>query len=452
MTDFNNGMSDADGKNGMNGVAGAADANEAGGQPGAGEGSPREDGRPPMNGQTETDGQSAGSGQSGQAAGSMPQDDSAPGPQMPYVENPNGFGANYVNQQPTGAPGQPGMGNSNGVPNGGVPNGQNPYGQYGPYGYYGTNGQPNYGQPNGGQPSQQYYGQNQTGPQYGQPNSYGPYTSGPYASGSYAYGPYSGQSGSRQNAQQGPYAGQQGQPGQQQHGQQTQGQSGQAGPQYGQPYAYTPRQQPGQDPRSGWYAEFSRTDFDPFKLIEEHLPQQAKNWIRAVYAVVGVAALLIGIALLVWPGPTLVVATVALAIYFVISGIVRAVTAFAVQGVPAGWRVLDVVVGVLLTIGGVVMLKNTALSASTLLMLITSIVGISWIMEGVVSLAESWRVPSSGWAVAYGLISVFAGFVLLVTPMQSTVFLVIFAGCSLAVMGVTALVRAFKFGRTPKAR
>ena len=426
MADFNDGTSDADG------------ANETGGRPAAGNGSSQTGDRSPVNGQAAADGQSgaasqsrangqdAGSGRSGQTAGSMPQGDSAPGPQMPYVENPNGFGANYVNQPPVGAPGQPGMGNSNA----GVPNGQNPYGQYGPYGHYGAGGQPNNGQSNGGQPGQQYYGPGQASQQTGQPFAYGPYASGPYA----------GWSGSQQNTQQGPYAGQQ------------QGQPGQSGPQYGQPYAYAPQPQPGQQPRNDWYAQFSRTDFDPFKLIEEHLPQQAKNWIRAVYAVVGVAALLIGIALLVWPGPTLVVATVALAIYFVISGIVRAVTAFAVQGVPAGWRVLDVVVGVLLTIGGVVMLKNTALSASTLLMLITSIVGISWIMEGVMSLAESWRVPSSGWAVAYGLISVFAGFVLLVTPMQSTVFLVIFAGCSLAVMGVMALVRAFTFGRAPKSR
>lgn len=431
MADFNDGMNDADG------------ANETGGRPGAGNGSSQTHDRSSVNGQaaaagqsaaasqSRANGQDAGNDRSGQAAGSMPQGDLAPGTQMPYVENPNGFGANYVNQPPEGAPGQPGMGNSNGgVPNGAAPNGQNPYGQYGPYGHYGAGDQSNDGQPNGGQPGQQYYGPGQAGQQAGQPFAYGPYTSGPYA----------GQPGSQQNTQQGPYAGQQ------------QGQPGQTGPQYGRPYAYAPQPQPGQQPRNDWYAQFSRTDFDPFKLIEEHLPQQAKNWIRAVYAVVGVAALLIGIALLVWPGPTLVVATVALAIYFVISGIVRAVTAFAVQGVPAGWRVLDVVVGVLLTIGGVVMLKNTALSASTLLMLITSIVGISWIMEGVMSLAESWRVPSSGWAVAYGLISVFAGFVLLVTPMQSTVFLVIFAGCSLAVMGVMALVRAFTFGRAPKSR
>ncbi|WP_240811895.1 HdeD family acid-resistance protein [Bifidobacterium avesanii] len=338
------------------------------------------------------------------------------------MENPNGFGANYANQPPASGRG-PSGGQQYGVPNGAY--GQGQYGQ----------------------------GQYDQGQQYGQ----GQYGQGQYGQGQYgSYGPWAGQG--QPAAGQGQPAG--GPAGQADDRNQRQDQGRQTP--YGQPYAYVPPQpqpgqpgwqgQPGWNGQSNWYAEFSRTDFDPFKLIEEHLPQRAKNWIRAVYAVVGAAALVIGLALLVWPGPTLVVATVALAVYFVVSGIVRAVTAFAVQGVPGGWRVLDVLVGVLLTIGGIVMLKNTTLSASTLVILITSVVGISWIMEGVMSLAESWRVPASGWAVAYGLISIFAGFVLLVTPVQSTAFLVVFAGCALVVMGVTALVRAFKFGRAPKSR
>ena len=281
----------------------------------------------------------------------------APQSQAPqYTENPNGYGANYVNQP----------------------------------------------QPDAPQP-----GQDQTGPQYGQP---------------YAYAPSGAQS---QYGAQSPYGAQypygaQGQPGSQN------------------PYAaQNPYAQPG--------------GFDPFRLIESMLPQRAKNWIRGTYAVVGVTALIIGIALLAWPGPTLVVATVALGIYFLVSGIVRAVTALAAQGLPSGWRVLDVLVGVLLTVGGIVVLKNAMMSASALLVLITCMVGIGWIMEGFMGIVESWRVPSSGWAVAYGVVSIIAGIIVLVTPMESTVFLVIFAGCALVVMGVTALVRAFTFGRAPRA-
>ena len=67
--------------------------------------------------------------------------------------------------------------------------------------------------------------------------------------------------------------------------------------------------------------------------------------------------------------------------------------------------------------------------------------------DGVMALVESWRLPSSGWAVLYAILSIVAGFVVLLAPISSTVFLVIFAGCALVVMGIFAIVRAFSFGK-----
>ena len=140
-------------------------------------------------------------------------------------------------------------------------------------------------------------------------------------------------------------------------------------------------------------------------------------------------------------------AAIALGAYFVVSGVIRIVTAVVELGLPGGWRVLDILIGVLLTVGGVIVLKNAALSGATLAVLITMVVGLGWMMEGVMALAESWRLPSSGWAVLYAIISIIAGLVVLVSPVSSMLFLVIFCGCALIVMGVSSMVRAFKFGR-----
>ncbi len=126
----------------------------------------------------------------------------------------------------------------------------------------------------------------------------------------------------------------------------------------------------------------------PFKLVEEWLPQQAKNAIRGVYGVLGVVALILGLALLIWPGATLKVAAIALGAYFVVSGVIRIVTAVVELGLPGGWRVLDILIGVLLTVGGVIVLKNAALSGATLAVLITMVVGLGWMMEGVMALVE----------------------------------------------------------------
>ena len=139
-------------------------------------------------------------------------------------------------------------------------------------------------------------------------------------------------------------------------------------------------------------------------------------------------------ALFIWPGATLKIAAIALGAYFVVSGVVRIVTAIVELGLPGGWRVLDILVGLLLSVGGVVMLKNSALSGATLAVVVTMVVGVGWMMEGVMALVESWHMPSSAWAVIYALISIVAGCVMLFCPLASTGWLIhlrrLRAGCT----------------------
>ena len=112
---------------------------------------------------------------------------------------------------------------------------------------------------------------------------------------------------------------------------------------------------------------------------------------------------------------------------------------------------LDILVGLLLTIGGVVMLKNATLSGAMLAVLVTMVVGLGWMMEGVMALVESWRMPSSAWAVIYALISIVAGCVMLFSPLASTGWPILFGGCALVALGIVAIVRAFTFGKVGKS-
>ncbi|PST49035.1 hypothetical protein COO72_04955 [Bifidobacterium callitrichos] len=269
------------------------------------------------------------------------------------------------------------------------------------------------------------------------------------------YAPGAGPQGQQRAPQYGQYAG--ANPGQGPYGY-GQPQAGQNGDPYANPFAGQNQygqwtQNPGQNPgQQSPFGQSARQPLDPFKLIESMLPQRTKNWVRATYAIIGVAAIVLGLALLIWPGITLQVAAVLLGVYFIVSGVTRVVTAIVELGLPAGWRILDILVGVLLAVGGVVVLKNSALSGQTLAVLVTMTVGLGWMLEGFMALVESWRLPSSGWAVLYAVISIVAGFVVLLSPITSTVWLVIFGGCALVVMGVSAIVRGFKFGRLPKNR
>ena len=110
----------------------------------------------------------------------------------------------------------------------------------------------------------------------------------------------------------------------------------------------------------------------------------------------------------------------------------------------------DILIGLMLSVGGVVMLKNAALSGATLAVLITMVVGLGWMLEGVMALVESWRMPSSAWAVIYALLSIVAGFIVLFSPISSTTWLILFGGCALVAIGIVAIVRAFTFGKSKR--
>ena len=213
------------------------------------------------------------------------------------------------------------------------------------------------------------------------------------------------------------------------------------------PYVNNPNPNAGQNPESDDGNQYS---FNPFRLVEEMLPQRAKNTIRGAYGLIGIVAVILGVALLVWPGKTLLVAAIALGVFFVVAGMVRIVSAIVELGLPAGWRVLDIIVGLLLTIGGVIMFKYTALSAQTLLIVITLTVGICWIVEGIMALTESWMLPKQGWAIFYAIISIIAGIAILFWPGPSALTLMIFGGITLIVLGISAIVRAFTFGKPSK--
>lgn len=184
-----------------------------------------------------------------------------------------------------------------------------------------------------------------------------------------------------------------------------------------------------------------------FRIIAEDLPDTTVRRIRIIHAVIGLAAVVAGATLLIIPGKTLQFLAVVLGIYFIVSGIIRAVTAIVSPALPAGWRVLDVMIGVLLTIGGIIFIENSAASAAMTVLFVTLMVGIGWILEGVMALVGSWSAPQSGWAIFAGVLSVVAGIIVLFMPMQSSIVIIIFTAISLLVLGAASLVRAFTFGR-----
>jgi uncharacterized membrane protein HdeD (DUF308 family) len=182
-------------------------------------------------------------------------------------------------------------------------------------------------------------------------------------------------------------------------------------------------------------------------LNARDMTRSAINAVRTALGVSGGVALILGIVLLFWPEKTLSVLAVFLGIYFLIAGVLRLAIGIFAHGLRGGSRVLNIILGVLLIFAGILALKNISAAAVTLVIFAVAFIGVAWIIEGVMALAEAGRAASLGWAIAFGILSIIAGIVVLVLPASSAVFLLWFAAFALIVLGVIGIVRAFTFGR-----
>lgn len=184
-----------------------------------------------------------------------------------------------------------------------------------------------------------------------------------------------------------------------------------------------------------------------FELDERELTRGAISAVRIMFGVLGALGLAIGIALLVWPGRTLVVGAAFVGVYFAIAGVVRIAVGIFGSALSGGLRTLSIIFGLLVLLAGVVTLRNLEASTAILLLVMAIAVGISWIIDGIMALVESGKAASRGWAIAYGIIGIVAGVFVLSAPGLSAAFFIMINAIVFVILGVVGLVRAFTFGR-----
>ena len=180
---------------------------------------------------------------------------------------------------------------------------------------------------------------------------------------------------------------------------------------------------------------------------EKSMAGKAIKAVRWIYAITGVIALLAGIALLFAPAKTLVFLTTVLGFYFVITAGIRLFTTVFESKLPTGWRVASIITNLLILLGGVVILRNQALSTATLSTMVVVVAGFGWITEGIMSILESELSSNRGFTILSGALSIIAGVFVFIYPLWSAKMLVIFTGAALLVFGVTLIIRAIRFGK-----
>ena len=149
----------------------------------------------------------------------------------------------------------------------------------------------------------------------------------------------------------------------------------------------------------------------------------------------GVLNLILGVAVLAWPGMSILAAAVLFA---------QVVSAFALD-VTAGSRVLLFISGALSVVLGVLAFRHFGEGYAVLLLAIW--IGVGFIFQGVAEAGMAIShplLPARGWHIFLGIPTVIAGIVVMSWPFDSVVVLAIVAGAWLVVIGVTQIIWAFR--------
>ena len=187
--------------------------------------------------------------------------------------------------------------------------------------------------------------------------------------------------------------------------------------------------------------------FAAFSLNGKDMTGSVINSVRVALGISGTVALIIGVIIVFWPKTAAVGLTILIAISLLVSGLAYLSIGIFAKGLSGGSRALDIVFGVLLVIAAIVAFANLGATTAFLAVFLGILVGIAWIVEGAVTLAQLGDSPSRGWAIFFGILSIIAGVVLLFTPLWGIVVLFVLTGISLIVLGIIQIVRAITFGR-----
>lgn len=191
----------------------------------------------------------------------------------------------------------------------------------------------------------------------------------------------------------------------------------------------------------------SRAAVFSLSVDPRRMSQAEVTGIRVALVVTALAAIGLGAVLLVWTEATLTVIAVLFGLYFLISGVLRIVRGAASTGAGTGGRVLNIVLGLILLVVGIIAMRNPEGSLAVLGL----VVGVAWIVEGIAALVE-YTVDASRWfGILFGVISVVAGVIVLFAPVATIGVLVTIGGIMLIFSGLVQLVRAFTFGRGNRA-
>ena len=171
----------------------------------------------------------------------------------------------------------------------------------------------------------------------------------------------------------------------------------------------------------------------------------ADSWLATL--VLGVLTLILGIIVSFHPSGSLNVVAVLFGILMILSGIFHLIRIFDRD---ERHRIWAGIAGLLFIVIGVVLIRHLHLTVA----LIGLVIGITWIVQGLTALigglAGGVR-EGRAWWIAFGVISVIAGIVVVSAPVTSVNALAVLLGIWFIIMGIFEIVAGFLLRRAIRA-
>jgi uncharacterized membrane protein HdeD (DUF308 family) len=168
------------------------------------------------------------------------------------------------------------------------------------------------------------------------------------------------------------------------------------------------------------------TDRDILRII-------GKSWGWVLFF--GIVTLILGVLVVIRPKDTVYAFAILLGIWLFVAGLFRIVVAIAESEDTAGSRWFMAVLGLLSVIIGILFLRHTEETVTTLAFLI----GLFWVVGGIIEFFTAYGdygAPARVWRIAMGVLAFAAGIVTLVVPHLTLNVLAVIMGIWLIIYGV----------------
>jgi len=166
-------------------------------------------------------------------------------------------------------------------------------------------------------------------------------------------------------------------------------------------------------------------------------------WLVLIEAI---AAIIVGLLLLINPGSTLIVLIRLLGFYFLITGVLSIISIF-IDSSAWGWKLFSGILGIL---AGIVIVDHPLWATLIVPTTFVIVIAIFAIIIGVINLIHAFQ--GAGWGKAVlGALSILLGVVLLSRPLLATISLPLILGILALAGGFLALIDAFRLRGTQKS-